>query len=108
MTRVRTVAEVQVLMFHQDVFVAETSVTDGALIGLLSDMSQPHVTYQSVLVAELFAAQRALERTVVCCRRLRQQQQVSGRDLRRRRRRRDGLWAAVMRRRRRLLSLLRG
>jgi len=78
MTRVRPVAEVQVLMFGEDVLVAEASVTYRALVRFLSDMCQPHVTNQSVLIAELFATQRALERAVVRGRRLGQHQQVGG------------------------------
>jgi len=94
--RVRPVAEVQVLMFHEDMLVAEASVAYRALVGLLADVREPDVPDQSVLVAELLAAQRALERAVVRRRRLGQQQQVGGRYLRRRRRRRDRLRSAVM------------
>ena len=73
MTRVRPVAEVQVLMLHQNVFVAEAPVAYRTLIRLLSDVRQSNVTYQSVLVAELFAAQRTLESAVMRRRRLGQQ-----------------------------------
>jgi len=78
-------------------FVAEASVAYRTLVGFLSDVRQSNVAYQSVLVAELFAAERALERAVVRSRRLGEQQQVGGRDLRRRRWWRDGLRSSVLR-----------
>lgn len=70
MTGVRPVTEVQVLVFHEDVLVAEASVTYRALVGLLPDVCQSNMADQSVLVAELFATERTLERAVVCGRRL--------------------------------------
>ena len=60
-------------MLHEDVFIAEASVAYRALIGFLADVRQSNVPYQSVLVAELLAAQGALERAVVRRRRLGQQ-----------------------------------
>ena len=60
---VRPVAVMEVLVLEQDVFVAEPPVADGALVRLLADMSQSDVPDESVLVAKLLAAQRALERT---------------------------------------------
>jgi len=100
---VRPVAEVQVLVLHENVLVAEAAVADGALVGLFADVRQPHVPDQAVLVAELLGAQRALERAVMGGRRLGQQQQVGGRYLRRRGRRRDRLRSPVLLRRRRRL-----
>jgi len=82
MTRVRPVTEMQVLMLHENMFVAEASVAYGALIGLLSDVRQPNVSYQAVLITKLFATERTLECAVVRRRRLGQQQQVGGRYLR--------------------------
>ena len=60
---VRPVAVMEVLVLEQDVFVAKPPVADGALVRLLADMSQSDVPDESVLVAKLLAAQRALERT---------------------------------------------
>jgi len=65
MAGVRAVTEVQVLVFHEDVFVSEASVTYRALIGFLANVCQSDVPYQTVLISELLATQSALECAVV-------------------------------------------
>ena len=94
-TRVRSVAEVQVLVLHQYVLVAETPVTNVALVWFLADVRQPDVPDQAVLVSELFIAERALESPVLGGRCLGQQRQFGGGYLRSRWRRRDRLRSLV-------------
>lgn len=60
-----SVAEVEVLVFQQDVLVTKSPVADVTLVGLLSHMGESHVTYQSVLVTELLVAEGTLKRSIL-------------------------------------------
>ena len=50
----------QILVLHEDVFVAEATVTDVTLVRFLTDMRKADVAHQAVLVAEVLIAQRTL------------------------------------------------
>ena len=59
-TRVGSVTEVQVLVFHEDVLVAEAAMTNVTFVGLLPHVSEADVPHQTILVAKVLVAQRTL------------------------------------------------
>ena len=52
-TRVGSVPEMKVLVFHENMFVAEAALADIALVRLLADMRKPHMSDEAIFVAKL-------------------------------------------------------
>jgi len=61
-TGIGSVSKVKILVFHQDMFVAEPSLANVTLVRLFSNMGKPDVPDEAILVAELLLAQGAMKR----------------------------------------------
>ena len=60
-TGIWTIAKMEILVLHEDMFVAEPSLADVALVGFLADMGEPDVPDEAILVSKLFLTQRTME-----------------------------------------------
>lgn len=60
-TRIGSVAKVQILMFHENVLVAKPALADVTLVRFFAHMGKPDVTDQTILVTKLLLAQGAME-----------------------------------------------